>query len=62
MIYTSNWILSTHIASLHPFYLYHMFVIVKLLFYNGNKKIDMNCHTKHLRIYDQIYVNLKHTK
>jgi len=39
MIYTSICIYSTLIAYLHPFYLYHVFVIIKHLFYNGKKKI-----------------------
>jgi hypothetical protein len=45
-------IYSTHIACLHHFYIYHMFTIVKSLFYNGKKKIDTKCHTKHLGMYD----------
>ncbi len=62
IIYTSICIYSTLIACLHPFYLYHVFVIVKLLCCNGKKKIDTKCHTKNLGIYDWIYVNLKHIK
>jgi hypothetical protein len=62
MIYTLICILSTRTTYLHPFDLYHMFAIIKLLFYNGKKKIDRNCHTKHLGIYDWIYVNFKHTR
>jgi hypothetical protein len=61
MINTSICILSTHIG-LNHFYLYHVFLIIKLFFHNGKKKIEMNCHTKHIGIHDWIYVNLKHTR
>ncbi len=39
-----------------------MFTIIKPLFYNGKKKIDTKCHTKHLGIYDWIYIHLKHIR
>jgi hypothetical protein len=54
MIYTSICIYSTLIAQLHPFYLNHMFAIVKLLFYNDKKNIDTNYHTKHFGICDWV--------
>jgi hypothetical protein len=62
MIYTLICIYSTLNAQLHPFYFNHMFIIVKLLFYNNNKKNDTNCHTKHFGICDWVYINFKHIK
>ncbi len=62
MIYISICIYATFTTYLHPFYLYHMFVIVKPLFYNGKTKIDTKCHTKHLGMYDWININFKHTR
>jgi hypothetical protein len=52
MIYTSICIYSTLTTWFHPFYLYHVFAIVKLLFYNAKKKIDTDCQTEHFGIYD----------
>jgi hypothetical protein len=46
----------------HPLFLNHVLANVKLLYYNGKKKIITNCQTKHLGIYDWIHVNLKHTR
>jgi hypothetical protein len=59
MIYTWIFIYSTQMAYLHHFYLYHLFAIMKSLFYNGKKKIDIAPNTLECMIE---YFNLKHIR